>query len=39
MRLTVPGSSGFHPQVGGNDLVSDGGTVEDLGDVTNWLLT
>jgi hypothetical protein len=36
MRLTVPGSKGYHPQVGGDDLVSHGGKVAD---VTDWLLT
>jgi hypothetical protein len=39
MRLTLPGSTGYIPQVGGNDPVSGGGTVRDTGDVTNWLLT
>jgi hypothetical protein len=39
INLTVPGSEGYHPQVGGNDPVSDGGKVDDTGDVTNWLLT
>jgi hypothetical protein len=38
MRLTVSGTKGFHPQVGGGDLVSDGGKVDDRHDVTAWLL-
>jgi len=38
MKLTVPGSKGFHPQVGGDDLVSDGGTEQDRQNVTAWLL-
>jgi hypothetical protein len=36
MRLTIPGQEGYHPQVGGNDPVSDDGKVAD---VTDWLLT
>ena len=39
MKLTVPGSKGYHPRVGGNDPVSGGGEVANSGDVTNWLLT
>ena len=39
MKLTIPGSKGFHPQVGGDDLVSDGGKIDDISDVTVWLLT
>jgi hypothetical protein len=39
MKLTLPGAQGFHPQVGGSDLVTDGGSVADSGDVTYWLLT
>jgi hypothetical protein len=39
MKLTVPGSKGCHPQVGGNDPVSGGGEVDDSGDVSSWLLT
>jgi len=37
--LTVPGSKGFHPQAGADDLVSDGGKVDNSADVTYWLLT
>ena len=36
ISLTVPGSKGYHPQVGDNDPVSDRGKVAD---VTDWLLT
>jgi hypothetical protein len=39
MRLTVPGKSGYVPNVDGNDLVRDGGKVVDSSDVTDWLLT
>jgi hypothetical protein len=39
MRLTVPSSQGYHPQIGGYDPVSDGGKIDDSTDVTYWLLT
>jgi len=39
LSLTVPGSKGYIPQVGGNDPVSDGSKVDDPSDVTYWLLT
>jgi hypothetical protein len=38
MRLTLPDSNGFHPQVGGSDLVTDGGKEQDRQNVTAWLL-
>ena len=39
MRLTLPGQTGYHPQVGGDDPVSGGSKVDDPSDVTYWLLT
>jgi hypothetical protein len=39
MRLTIPGNEGYHPQIGGDDLATKGGKVDDPADVTNWLLT
>jgi len=38
MKLTLPGAQGFHPQVGGSDLVTDGGKTDDRQNVTVWLL-
>jgi hypothetical protein len=38
MKLTVPGSNGYHAQVGGNDPVSDGGKVNDKPAVTAWVI-
>jgi len=38
MRLTVPGTKGYHPQVGGSDSVSGGGDVDNKPDVTAWVI-
>jgi hypothetical protein len=35
---TVPGSKGYHPQVGADDPVSGGGSRDDTGDVKSWLI-
>lgn len=39
IRLTVPNSEGYHPQIGGDDPVTDGGKVDDSAGVSSWLLT
>jgi hypothetical protein len=38
MRLAISSQEGFHPQVGGGDLVRDGGKTDDRQDVSAWLL-
>jgi hypothetical protein len=39
MKLTVPGKTGYIASVDGSDAVSGGGPLDDLSEVTAWLLT